>query len=192
MKPKGTLYRNIVATYITMVGIALMGLGIRVAHADSLYIGDARDNTVKSFDASTGAYRGIFVTKDGCPANPKSSPLPGCLYGPTGLIFDGQSHLLVANQNVTLGFPGAIYEYSATAGAFVKALVPYTAMTPPPAPRGIVLESNPVRGLFIIGNREQPRRTSSLQWNHWSICRHAGSPGGACRGVSSPWRRYWA
>lgn len=142
MKPKGKLYRNIVATYITMVGIALMGLGIRVAHADSLYIGDARDNTVKSFDASTGAYRGIFVTKDGCPSNPKSSPLPGCLYGPTGLIFDGQSHLLVANQNVTLGFPGAIYEYSATAGAFVKALVPYTAMTPPPAPRGIVLESN--------------------------------------------------
>jgi hypothetical protein len=39
------------------VGIALMGLGIRAAAADSLYIGDGNDNTVKRFDAGTGAFQ---------------------------------------------------------------------------------------------------------------------------------------
>jgi hypothetical protein len=137
MKPKAKFYRNIMA----VVGIALLGLGIRVANADSLYIGDASDNTVKRFDAGMGNFLGIFVTNNGCPTNPGSTPPPGCLYGPTGLIFDGQGHLLVADQNVKLGIPGAIYEYDAGTGAFVNALVPYTAKNAPSTPRGIVLNS---------------------------------------------------
>jgi WD40 repeat protein len=150
MKSKRRDCRNIVA----VVGIVLLGLGIAVAKADSLYIGDVNDNTIKRFDASTGKYLGVFVTKNGCPQNPPSSPPIGCLYGPRGLVFDGSGHLLVVDQNASpplpppppqagkppvLIFPGAIYEYSAQTGTFVKPLVPYTDPNAPPEPRGMVL-----------------------------------------------------
>jgi hypothetical protein len=140
MKPKTRAHRNIVA----VIGIALLGLGITVARADSLYIGDGNDNTIKRFDASTGKYLGVFVTttvrNNKCPQNPSSPPPIGCLYGPRGLIFDNPGHLLVADQNVGLPFPGAVYDYSGQTGKFVKALVPYTDPSAPPAPRGIVLQ----------------------------------------------------
>ncbi|SRR6266404_6044529 len=151
MKPKMRAHRNIVA----VVGIVLLGLGIAVAKAaDSLYIGDVNDNTIKRFDASTGKYLGVFVTNKGCPQNPPSSPPIGCLYGPRGLVFDRPDHLLVVDQNASpplpppppqagkppvLIFPGAIYEYSAQTGTFVKPLVPYTDPNAPPEPRGMVL-----------------------------------------------------
>jgi hypothetical protein len=124
-----------------------VGLGIRSANADSLYIGDANDNTVKRFDARTGNYLGVFVTNNGCLNPNPNSPPQACLYGPTGLIFDrhgdfdGHGHLLVNNQNVNLPVNGAINEYDQT-GAFVKALVPDTDSNAPPAPRGIVLNRN--------------------------------------------------
>ena len=42
------------AYIVTVIGIALLGsLGIHAAKADSLYIGDVEDNTVKKFDVST-------------------------------------------------------------------------------------------------------------------------------------------
>jgi hypothetical protein len=164
MNPKGKSYRHIIATYIGVAGIALMGLGVRIVHADSdsdsLYIGnDTQDsnnrftvnNTVERFDANTGKYLGSFVKFDSsCPA-PSSSLNPpqtkSCLYGPMGLIFDGRGHLLVANQNINLNPNGTIIEYRADSGAFVETLVPYTANPPPnlnspPAPRGIVLKGN--------------------------------------------------
>jgi hypothetical protein len=131
-------YRNLIA----IIAITVIGLGIGVAKADSLYVGDSNDNTVKRFDASTGNYLGVFVNHNGCPQNPPSPPPQGCLYGPTGLIFDGpgpQGHLLVADQNVNLNIPGAIYEYNSTTGSFIKALVPPTSKYAPPAPRGIIL-----------------------------------------------------
>ena len=77
------------ALAIAAVGIALVGLGIRSANADSLYIGDANDNTVKRFDARTGNYLGVFVTNNGCLNPNPNSPPQACLYGPTGLIFVG-------------------------------------------------------------------------------------------------------
>jgi hypothetical protein len=140
------------------------------AHAvDSLYIGDGNDNTVKRFDAGTGRYLGIFVTNKDCPQNPNpSSPPPriGCLYGPRGLVFDGSDHLLVADQNVNLNFRGAIYEYSAKTGAFVKPLVPYTDPNAPPTPRGIVLYNDDV--LFVAsqegtGVPKDPCETGCVQ-----------------------------
>jgi hypothetical protein len=51
-------YRSVIAT----VGIALTMLGIWAARADTLYIGDGNDNTVKRFDAQTGQILGVFVT----------------------------------------------------------------------------------------------------------------------------------
>jgi hypothetical protein len=45
----------------TAIGIALAVLANN-ARADSLYVGDAGDNTVKRFDAESGVYQGIFVS----------------------------------------------------------------------------------------------------------------------------------
>jgi outer membrane protein assembly factor BamB len=134
----------------------LLGLGITATKADSLYIGDGNDNTIKRFDASTGKNLGVFVNHNGCPPKPPSSPMTGCLYGPRGLIFDDSGHLLVADQNindqnVSIGVRGAIYEYSAQTGVFVKALVPYTDPSAPPAPRGIVLSTGNV--LFVASQQ---------------------------------------
>lgn len=140
MKPNVRIYRNILAA----AGIAIMGVGIRTANADSqngdsLYIGDATDNTVKKFDARTGKYQGLFVTNNRCPANPTSPPPAGCLYLPTGLIFYEQGRLLVATQNVNLPIAGAVYAYDGRTGAFKDAVVPYTANNAPPSPQGIIL-----------------------------------------------------
>jgi hypothetical protein len=51
-------YRSVIAA----AGIALTMLGICAARADTLYIGDGNDNTVKRFDAQTGQFLGVFVT----------------------------------------------------------------------------------------------------------------------------------
>src|SRR5262249_21550108 len=58
------------------------------AVADTLYIGDGNDNTVKRFDASTGAYEGTFVTSGS-----------GGLNGPRGIIFRNDGQLLLVDQN---------------------------------------------------------------------------------------------
>jgi DNA-binding beta-propeller fold protein YncE len=137
MKATTKSYRYVI-DIIAVIVIVLIGLTNRAANADALYIGDDSDNTVKSFEASTGKYLGIFVSHDGCPNNSSSNPPVGCLYGPRGLVVYGQGHLLVADQNIGLNTPGAIYEYNSK-GAFVSALIPYTAPNAPPAPRGIIL-----------------------------------------------------
>ena len=40
----------------------LLSGGLSAPVADSLYVGDGSDNTVKKFDASTGAYEGNLIT----------------------------------------------------------------------------------------------------------------------------------
>jgi hypothetical protein len=156
-----------VALAIAAVAIALIGPRIRSANADSLYIGDVNDNTVKRFDARTGAYLGVFVTNNGCLNPNPNSPPPACLYGPRGLIFDGRGdfdgrgHLLVANQNVTLNVNGAINEYNHT-GAFVKALVPDDSKGPP-APRGIILKGNNLFVASLLGYSFDETKPGLLQ-----------------------------
>ena len=66
---------------LTMAGIAVISRSVKAA--DFLYIGDGYDNTVKRFDANTGA---------NTPFVPSSS---GGLDGPRGLIFIPQQHTLV-------------------------------------------------------------------------------------------------
>src|SRR5262245_46570754 len=75
------------------------------AVAETLYIGDGTDNTVKMFDASTGAYEGVLV----------SSGSQG-LTGPRGLIFRNDGQLLVVNQNVFLTIPGEVLRYNGRTG----------------------------------------------------------------------------
>jgi sugar lactone lactonase YvrE len=95
---------------------------------DSLYIGDAKDNTVRQFDAATGNFQGTFVSSDS-----------GGLDGPRGLIFDHSGNLLVSNQNVGLTINGDILRYDGRSGAFENQVVAPSDPHAPFAPRGIVL-----------------------------------------------------
>ena len=94
-----------------LTSAALLG-GAASAGEDVLYVGDVgapqetTDDTIKRFDARTGAYLGVLV--------PPSGTL---LIGPTGLVVRGQD-LYVANQNTYQPFPGDILRYSAVTGAW--------------------------------------------------------------------------
>jgi hypothetical protein len=131
MKNNCAFYRIVTAA----IGIALTMLGMTVnARADSLYVGDGSDNTVKRFDARMGVYHGIFITPD------RSGQMPGQpIIGPRGLIFNDEGDLLLANQNVGQAQNGTILRYDGETGAFLGALVNFGDPNSPVAPRGIVL-----------------------------------------------------
>lgn len=135
MKNDVKSYRKIIA----MFGIALLVAGIaRTSRADEprdfLYVGDGSDNTVKRFDARTGEYLGIFVTRNSSGTQPGEP-----IIGPRGLIFGHQGDLLLANQNVGQVQNGTILRYDGKTGAFLGALVNFTDPNSPVAPRGIIL-----------------------------------------------------
>lgn len=117
---------------IVMVWLAAASLG----RADQLYIGDAGDDSVRRFDAATGAYVDDFV-----------SPGSGGLFGVRGLIFDGDGNLLVSDQNVNQPTNGEVLRYQGSTGAFLDALVPEPMA--PYAPRGMVLG---VDGLLYVAD----------------------------------------
>jgi hypothetical protein len=102
---------------------------------DVLYVGDGADNTVKRFDAETGAFLGTLV---------KTPPVPVAgvdLIGPRGLIFE-LGNLLVVNQNVNQNPNGEVLLYSAATGALLRRVVASADPHSPVAPRGIVLWNN--------------------------------------------------
>jgi DNA-binding beta-propeller fold protein YncE len=121
----------------SLVGIILLMLAanfsfIAPASADDfLYIGDGGDDTVKRFNARTGAYLGEFVTQGS-----------GALNGPRGLIF-AQGRLFLANQNVDQNFAGEILRFRRDTGVFLNALVPCN----PPFNR-----PDPINGIVECGN----------------------------------------
>jgi DNA-binding beta-propeller fold protein YncE len=118
-----------------------------VAHGqDVLYIGDSGDNTVKRFDAATGAA-----------LDAAGKPFVSGLAGPRGLLIDG-SDLLVVNQDVNLQIDGEILVFNATTGAELPPLVPSTSKDAPFVPRGIILGYN--RDLFV-GDLSTASGTSS-------------------------------
>jgi hypothetical protein len=153
MKSNANCYRKIIA----VIGIALMLGGIMTSgRADIMYVGDSKDNTVKGFDATTGApinfgngNTGIFVTSGS-----------GDLHGPRGLVFNQGGDLVVSNQNVGLPVPGDILVYGGpsgpTPGAFLGALVPFTDKHAPPGSRGIVLA-----GSLFVANLPLKNPTSN-------------------------------
>jgi DNA-binding beta-propeller fold protein YncE len=93
---------------------------------ETLYIGDDGDDTVKRFDAKTGAFKGTFVTSGS-----------GGLSGPRGLVFGHSGDLVVVNQNFGASFPGELFTYDKKTGAFEGALVSRTNPKAPFAPRGV-------------------------------------------------------
>jgi hypothetical protein len=101
------------------------------AVAETLYVGDGSDDTVKMFDAATGTYEGALV-----------SPGSGGLHGPRGLIFRNDGQLLAVDQNVFEPNPGEILRYNGITGNFLGNLVFQTDPNAPFAPRGMVLGAN--------------------------------------------------
>jgi DNA-binding beta-propeller fold protein YncE len=138
MKNNANSYRKIIA----MIAVALLAAGItRSSLADSLYVGDAGDNTVKRFDATSGAFPGVFVKRS-----------DGGLHGPAGLIFNQTGDLELANQNVNLGTSGEILIYDGATGKYAGALVPNSDPNAPFAPRGIVFGN---QRLFVASQQEK-------------------------------------
>src|ERR1700730_1564633 len=140
MKNNANSYRKIIA----VIGVALLAAGItRSSRADSLYVGDAGDNTVKRYDpVSTGTPADYVGTTFVSPT--KNAPLAG----PRGLILNRQGELLVVNQNVDKPYAGEVYRYDGQTGSFLGALIP-AFISPsvdnpnaPFAPRGMVLGGN--------------------------------------------------
>ncbi|MCO6060107.1 hypothetical protein NG726_26030 [Pseudomonas sp. MOB-449] len=130
--------------FVTLVGgvCARSTLG-----ADVLYIGDAADNTVKRFDAETGA----FLDGDLDPTNNPDAFVrsrSGGLVGPRGLFVDGE-HLVVSNQNVNLKSAGSILRYNRDTGVFLGAWVPSSNKNAPFAPLGIIRGADPDKRLYV-------------------------------------------
>ncbi len=108
---------------------------------DVLYVGDNADNTVKSFDAVTGASLGTLV-----------APGSGGLNGPRGLIFRNPGQLLVVNQNSNTDFKGEVLRYNGRTGVPLGAIVPSADPNAPFAPRGMVLGPHHVLYVADDGN----------------------------------------
>jgi len=110
----------------------LLGLSLALGARgqDVLYIGDGGDDTIKSFDAITGAFLGV---SDG--------PAVSGLKGPRGIVLAG-SELLVVNQNVNQPVSGEVLRFDAASGAFLGALIPFSDEDAPFAPDGIVLDGD--------------------------------------------------
>ena len=98
---------------------------------DVLYVSDGGDNSVKAFDAQTGAFLGDEV-----------APGAGGLDGPTGILFRNPGQLVVVGQNPGLPINGNVLRYNANTGKFLDALVSSSDPNGTFAPRGIVIRDN--------------------------------------------------
>lgn len=153
MKPK-RYFRGVLVTFLSLGVLALapmVSMGSKAADRDdrdsfrvdrdSLFVGEASDNSVRRFDAKTGKYQAVFVAPGG-----------GGLNGPRAIIFGPNGDLLVINQNVSgicappLPPPGEVLRFSAS-GSFLSKLVPADDPHAPAFPRGAVLWNNKI--LFV-------------------------------------------
>ncbi len=118
--------RSVLRSILLSAAVAMSAWSVgQTAKADELFVGDFGDNTVKHFDASSGAYLGTFVPSGTAGLN-----------GPTGMIFsDGQ--LVLVNQNVGNNF-GEILRFDGATGMFIGKLVSSSDRGAPFAPQGIV------------------------------------------------------
>lgn len=125
----------------TSASLALLALltGLAPAsHADSLYIGDQTDNTVKRFDADTGEFLGEFVKKGNT-----------AIKGARGLIFNSTGDLLISNQNAGAKKSGEILINDGATGEYLGTVVRHNSPDAPYAPDGIVL----VNGALFVADQ---------------------------------------
>jgi len=97
--------------------------------ADYLYIGDQHDNTVKQFNASTGAFLSTFVKSQ------------GGLHGPMGIVFDSSANLWLSNQNANTNTSGEILLFG-NSGKLLEQVVQNSNVNAPFAPEGMILLPN--------------------------------------------------
>lgn len=141
MNPK-RMRRGLLMTILSL-GVVAFGFGGTDSragereHGDSLFVGEASDNSIRRFDARTGDSEGTFV-----------SSASGGLNGPRALVFGPNRDLLIVNQNVAecldppdpnLPPPGEVLRYSDKTGAFLGKLVGADNPNAPAFPRGMVL-----------------------------------------------------
>jgi hypothetical protein len=149
---------------VTSLLFATLLLLTSMGWADSLYVTDENDNSVKKFDATTWAYQGEFV---------KST---GGLKGPNGLVFNSAGELIVVAQHVNTSATGSILKYSPT-GKFLGAIVAQDSPDAPAVPRGMVLTN----GLFVadfLGSAKNNRFDAGWLRNYTS--------GGALISMTAP------
>lgn len=137
-----------------MLLVVTVGLGFsaptRAQDADSLYIGDRGDNTVKRFGSiatAKGNFLGAFVKRS-----------LGGLHGPGGLLFDAAGDLIVSDQNVGTAANGDILQYGET-GKLLKRIVPNSDPNAPAVPRGIIIWNN---ALFVAEFIDETRPNKPL------------------------------
>jgi hypothetical protein len=129
------------ATQSLLPAAKAQGLG-----PDILYVGDESDDTVKRFDADTGApidANGAFINNTQCAPGDLLCPL----HGPMGLLIAG-AQLIVVNQEVNQPVNGEISQYLLNNGSFAGALVPNNDQNAPFLPRGAVLKN----GMLYVAN----------------------------------------
>ena len=148
MKPRFSFLAFVVA----VIGLAAVAIPFTPARAgDVLYVGDSGDNTIKAFDAASGA---VVWTSDG--------PQISGLSGPRGIIVRG-NELLVVNQNVDLAISGEVLRFDRGTGAFLGVRIAASDPGAPFAPFGMVLGA--ADDLFI-GNLQRKDSVSPGRVNH--------------------------
>jgi hypothetical protein len=158
MKAKGNHGFSIAAAAVVVLtlGTAAGGGAGAADKDDVLYVGDegnpgdTTDDTVKTFDATTG-----FSKKTLIPASAK-------LDGPHGLV-SAMGDLLVVNQNINLtdgpGIPGEVLRFDNETRALLKRIVPALLKdgsnnpNAPGAPDGMVLWNNRI---FVADVTDDP------------------------------------
>jgi len=140
---------------LAVIGLVFMAMAMMfssplVAAADSLYIGDVNDSTVKKFDASTGTFQGSFVKSQ------------GGIQGPIGIIFDASGNLLLANQipssGKNPGINGEILLFNQN-GKLLNQIVKSNNSNAPFAPQGIILINST---LFVADQQSPPTKSDPI------------------------------
>jgi DNA-binding beta-propeller fold protein YncE len=112
-----------------------LAMAAAVGAADALYVGDYSDNSVKVFNAETGAFQERFVKSQ------------GGIHSPNGIVFDPSGNLLLANQNANTGIAGEILQFDGR-GKLLSQLVKSNRPDGPWAPQGIIL----VNGILFVAD----------------------------------------
>lgn len=89
-------------------------LGVTLGPDGALYVCSELTDSIKRFDAASGAYLGDFIAND--PATPEDET--GGLDGPSGIVFGANEHAYVGSFN-----NDSVREYDGRTGRFVRVLV---------------------------------------------------------------------
>jgi len=133
--------------------VSATGLG-----PDILYVGDAGDNTVKSFSTNG------FLSLDG-PKGTFVSRGTASLTGPRGLLIAG-AQLVVINQNANQPQPGAVLQFFLKNGSFSGAWVAQNDPNAPFTPRGAVIKDGVIYvANFVLDNSGTPGAVQAFGGN---------------------------